>query len=102
MSEWIELERASAGMVLAADLSDANGGVLLPAGASLSEANLASLRRRGVRACLVRGAEAEAESGARALELARRQQRLAHLFRASAGAEATPQLLRLLVDYRSR
>ncbi|MBC7858910.1 MAG: hypothetical protein H7Z39_09055, partial [Burkholderiaceae bacterium] len=49
----IDIEQAEAGMVLARDLKDAAGSVLLLAGASLSAGNLASLRRRGVSACFV-------------------------------------------------
>jgi hypothetical protein len=100
----IDIEQAEAGMVLARDLKDATGAVLLLAGASLSEGNLASLRRRGVAACVVLLDSAddggrEADAAAAAAERARRLQRLAHLFRHSAGEQATPQLLRLLNDY---
>lgn len=102
----IDIEQAEAGMVLARDLKDATGSVLLLAGASLSEGNLASLRRRGVQACVVLmesadgPAEREADAAAAAAERERRCQRLAHLFRHSAGEQATPLLLRLLNDYR--
>jgi hypothetical protein len=100
----IDIEQAAAGMVLARDLKDATGSVLLLAGATLSEGNLASLRRRGVAACVVlqesADGEREADAAAAAAERERRLQRLAHLFRHSAGEQATPQLLRLLNDYR--
>ena len=100
----IELEAARAGMVLAGDLVDANGSVLLPDGATLTESNLASLRRRGVEACSVLPADADAEEAedpaARAARLAQQLRRLERLFRRSAAEEATPQLLRLLTTYR--
>ncbi|MYN21115.1 hypothetical protein GTP81_30705, partial [Rugamonas sp. FT107W] len=44
----IDLQQAAEGMVLAAALLDAHGGVLLPQDATLTAATLASLRRRGV------------------------------------------------------
>jgi hypothetical protein len=99
----IELDAARAGMVLAGDLVDANGGVLLPDGATLSEANLASLRRRGVEACSVLLAAEEDgfdDPAARAARLAQQLRRLQRLFRRSAAEEATPLLLRLLTTYR--
>lgn len=100
--QTLDLDQAGAGMVLAEDLTDAHGGVLLPAGASLTDANLASLRRRGIEACtvLVEEAAAAEDPAVRAAEQLRLQQRLARLFRASAGLEATPQLLQLLITYR--
>ncbi|HAT31875.1 MAG TPA: hypothetical protein DCW29_13770 [Janthinobacterium sp.] len=114
----IPLEQASAGMVLAADLRDADGAVLLPAGATLSVASLASLRRRGIAACSVRddvAAPAQASAApvdaspvdAAALDATTMdaavdaaQARLAQLFRRSAEVEATPLLLRLLSLHR--
>ena len=99
----IELDQARAGMVLAGDLRDANGSVLLPDGATLTEANLTSLRRRGVEACSVLPADADAafdDPAARAARLAQQLRRLERLFRRSAAEEATPQLLRLLTTYR--
>lgn len=103
----IDIDQADAGMVLAADLTDHSGGVLLPAGATLTGANIASLRRRGIVACAIVVAEPEPDQARRAedeaaaaLERERRQLRLLHLFRRSGGEQATPLLLRLLTDYR--
>ncbi|WP_317202943.1 hypothetical protein [Janthinobacterium sp.] len=96
----IDLEQARAGMLLADDLTDANGTVLLPGGAALTEANLASLRRRGIESCRVAEAEAQEDEAARAQRHALAQQRLARLFRHSAEAEATPLLLHLLAAHR--
>jgi hypothetical protein len=102
--QLIDIDQA-AGMVLAADLTDHNGGVLLPAGATLSSANIASLRRRGINACIVVVAEPDAarcaeDEAAAALERERHQLRLLRLFRRSGGEQATPLLLQLLTDYR--
>lgn len=96
----IELEQARAGMLLAADLTDANGTVLLPCGAALSEANLNSLRRRGIEHCLVAQAEPQEDEAARTQRHALAQQRLARLFRHSADIEASPLLLQLLATHR--
>jgi hypothetical protein len=94
-------------MVLAEALLDSHGGVLLPTGAVLSDATLASLRRRGVAGCSVlapqAGDGAEAADPAQAAARAQQAlQRLQHLFRHSADTDATGQLLRLLSDYRGR
>ena len=104
----IGLDLAVPGMVLAADLFDVHGSVLLPAGVALSVANLASLRRRGVAACRIvvpdagtPGADApgqEADDGE--AEQARRRQRLARLFRGSASIGASAMLLQLLLAHR--
>ncbi|MEB0136901.1 hypothetical protein QN362_16315 [Actimicrobium sp. CCC2.4] len=48
MSATIALEAARAGMVLGAAVADASGNTLLPQGVLLTEALLASLRRRGI------------------------------------------------------
>ncbi|KQW87322.1 hypothetical protein ASC94_28440 [Massilia sp. Root418] len=101
-SVMVDLDQASAGMVLAEALLDAHGAVLLPPGAVLSESSLSSLRRRGVERCSVVAPEPEEDP---AVAAARREQalkRLQHLFRRSAQTEATGELLRLLADYRSR
>lgn len=101
----VAIDDASAGMVLAAPLLDAHGALLLPAGTTLTDASLASLRRRGVEECSVAGPE-EAEAAADPAALARQRdgavQRLTKLFRHSADNEANAALLRKLTDYRMR
>jgi hypothetical protein len=101
-SREIDLEQAAAGMTLAAALLDAHGGVLLPQDAALTEATLASLRRRGVERCVV---WAEAEPVDPALlerERERRLLRLRQLFRHSGASEGGALLLLRLSDYRRR
>jgi hypothetical protein len=98
----IELDQAAAGMTLAAALLDANGSVLLPQDAALTESMLASLRRRGVERCVV-WAEADAPDPAElARERERRLQRLEHLFRNSADGAGSRPLLERLRAYRGR
>lgn len=100
-SEEIDIAAARAGMLLAADLKDGAGKVLLPQGATLTEATLNGLRRRGIDTlCVVAAAEAPDPAVLEA-ERARRRARLARLFRASAGSGATGQLLAYLDTYRS-
>ncbi|HEV7815823.1 MAG TPA: hypothetical protein VGP06_12075 [Janthinobacterium sp.] len=102
----IALADAVPGMVLAADLTDAQGSVLLPGGVALSAVNLASLRRRGIEHCSIvdsdRGNAAPdaADDNAAARGRERRLERLTRLFRASAGIGATALLLQLLIAYR--
>lgn len=72
------LHDASAGMVLAEELRDAHNTVLLPQGATLTEAILAALRRRGIELVPIAGVREAADVAARR-EL--KLKRLDHLFR---------------------
>jgi hypothetical protein len=77
----ISIDEGEAGMTLADNLLDASGNVLLPAGATLSDSTLNSLRRRGVTSISIAfelPALSEQELQARR---ARFTQRLAMLFR---------------------
>lgn len=96
----IGIGEAAEGMVLAHDLRDSGGAVLLPAGASLTLASLASLGRRGIERLDV-VADEEAPDAA-AVQAARDQRcaRLARLFRRSAGSGATDLLIARLLHYR--
>ena len=103
-SREIALEQAQEGMLLAQALSDTGGAVLLAQGATLTAANLAALRRRGVERCSV-VAEDEAEADPAALENAERERarqlaRLQWLFRATPPDGPGAQLLALLQRYR--
>lgn len=103
----IDIDAASAGMVLSHNVLDNVGAVLLPAGVALSAAILASLHRRGITQLQVQLPAAAApadlpDSGASAAERERQCRRLEHLFRGvmragptvNANAELIGQLLR--------
>jgi hypothetical protein len=96
----IRLSEAHAGMVLAMDLCDAGGTVLLPAGTALSDASLASLGRRGIDEVSVVAEEPVMTDAQLEAERQRRCARLERLFRHSAGIEATDELLGYLMRYR--
>ncbi|NHZ81230.1 hypothetical protein F2P44_18400 [Massilia sp. CCM 8695] len=101
--ETIEIDAASEGMVLAQDLRDAGGGVLLPAGATLSASSLASLRRRGIERVQVVAAEAPVDEAAVRAERERQCARLARLFRrclTGSPANASAVLYERLLAYR--
>ena len=100
LEQTVDLDDAREGMQLARELRDAGGGVLLPAGASLSASSLNSLRRRGIEQIVV-VAEAPAEDPAiAAARRARAGKRLDHLFRHSATLGASAALLERLRTYR--
>lgn len=96
----VDIDAAVEGMVLACDLCDAGGNVLLGQGATLSEASLRSLRRRGVEQLQVAGEEEAVDDAAAAAERQRRCERLTHIFRRSADSLATPSFLAQLKRYR--
>lgn len=94
----VDIDDAVPGMALSAAILDAGGGVLLPAGAELTEAMLQALRRRGIdRILVLNGAVSEEELAAEREQV---QQRLGRLFRRSAGETANRQLLQYLGAYR--
>ncbi|MDD5330710.1 MAG: hypothetical protein PHX38_11950 [Sulfuricella sp.] len=99
-SKWMPLERAEVGMVLAQDVLDAGGGCLLAQGGELTEASLASLRRRGVDHVVVAVAEEALSAEQRAAREAEMRARIDRLFR-KAGSD--PMLLKLhatILQYR--
>jgi hypothetical protein len=75
----VSLEEAAAGMVLAAEVCDRQGNVLLAQGTELSDTLLRSLERRGVESVRIEDGGPSQEE----LAVLREQagQRLAHLFR---------------------
>jgi hypothetical protein len=102
MSETMELplEEASAGQVLASDLRDAGGMVLLPRGTELTESMLGSLARRGVATLAIVAEQLSAQDeAAREQQRQQRLYRLERLFRRHGGAEESP-LLACLRHYR--
>lgn len=94
----IGLDKANAGMVLAAALLDEKGAVLVPCDATLTEGMLSGLRRRGIERCMI-WVEDVANPAELARERARRLQRLEWLFRHSAGQPGTICLLAQLRTY---
>jgi len=95
----IALADASAGMVLAADLVDDGGAILVPRAATLTDSLLGALRRRGVERCVIVVEEA-VDAAALERERQQRLQRLERLFRHTAGAPGSAQLLARLRAYR--
>jgi hypothetical protein len=94
----VDIDQVEPGMVLSATLSDAHGGVLLPAGVELTESILVSLRRRGIEEVTVindKVSDAELEA-----ERQRLQQRLDRLFRKTANAGANKALQESIIRYR--
>lgn len=100
-SKIFALDQLTAGMVLAQDACDASGGRLLAEGVELSDATIASLRRRGIEHVMV---AVEVEEILTPEQCAARKAkigaRIEHLFRQ---ADDDPMLLKLhvtLQDYR--
>lgn len=96
----IDIANAAEGMILARQLLDDAGGMLLPQGSALTPASLASLRRRGVTQLLVLMAEPAPDAAAVQAERERQCARLSHLFRASVPDDASALLLARLLRYR--
>jgi len=98
-SKEVGLAEAEPGMELARDLLDRHGTVLLQQGSILSASLLAALERRGIARLRVVAAEPDEGTGQgadREAERARREARLAHLFRHQQGAPADRLRARLL------
>ena len=94
----IDLDDAEAGMILAAEVLDHQGSVLLPAGAALTDALLTSMRRRGIDK--VRIADDSVSSQDLEAERERIALRLAHLFRRPDAGAANAMLQAQLSAYR--
>jgi hypothetical protein len=96
----IGLDAAQPGMVLAHELTDAHGAVLLPAHATLTAATLIALNRRGITALsIVQEVDEDAEERERQRQLKRAhlQQRLTVLFR-KCGTDGANGKLHALVE----
>lgn len=94
----LPLDEVVAGMVLADEVCDARGAVLLPRGASLTDAVLTGLGRRGIETLpvLVAPTLTDDELAARRAQLARR---LDHLFRFTGNDRPARELRRLIGLY---
>ncbi len=94
----IDLDDAAAGMLLAVEVLDHQGGVLLPAGAALTDPLLTSMRRRGIDS--VRIVDDSVSADDLAAERERIGHRLAHLFRRPDPGAANTMLLAQLSAHR--
>jgi hypothetical protein len=94
----ISLADAVAGMILADDLRDSNTNVLLPCGATLTEAALISLRRHNIESLHVLTETQPAADSEFARE--HQRQRLAKLFRATDDNGANALLRQHIMQYR--
>jgi hypothetical protein len=94
----VDLDDATAGMVLAADVLDHQGSVLLPQGAPLTEALLRSMHRRGIDSVPI--VDDAVDPALVAAERARVEARLAQLFRQPGPGRADALLREQLTRYR--
>jgi hypothetical protein len=94
----VALDEASAGMVLADEVCDRQGNVLLAKGAELSESLMQALRRRGVESIRIEDDALSPEQ--LAAERERVAARLAHLFRKPHAGAANTLLREQLIGYR--
>lgn len=99
-AKMLPIDEVLAGMVLAAPLLDAAGGVLLPQGATLSESMLAGLRRREVAELCIEVAEPPLDPEVRQAMRKVAEQRLRHLFRQAGDDPATRTFYQTVLDYR--
>ncbi|HYD81972.1 MAG TPA: hypothetical protein VEC06_19390 [Paucimonas sp.] len=98
----LPLDQAVPGMTLSEALCDAKGDVLLPQGATLTEAVLAALRRRGVESLPIATDDDAAPLSDAELEAlrARACARVAQLFRLSSGEGASALLRQYVTNLR--
>lgn len=102
-SNWLALEDVAPGMTLSESLSDANGEVLLPEGATLTESTLGALRRRGIEALPIvceENEEAVPDADTQA-QLENIRQRVDHLFRRCGSDGANGVVLRCVLRRRT-
>jgi hypothetical protein len=95
----LTLDRATPGMILADDILDSSGNLLLKSGTSLSESTLASLQRYKLGSFTVLGEESDAVDDGVARERVR--QRLTHLFRRCADDSPSRTLREWIAQYRA-
>lgn len=96
--ERIRLDQACAGMVIAIDVTDAQGRVLLPRGAVLREARLASLRRHNITLLTI---VPQAQAGGADSRIAVLRERVEWLFRKRGDSPLMRRLERAVLDYRA-
>lgn len=95
----VVLQDVVAGAVLADDVVDAVGRVLLPRGTELGDATLSGLRRRGVESVALEVAEAAEDVDRRAAHRRAVEQELHVRFRRAGEGAATRLLFRATLEY---
>lgn len=93
----LPLDEIQPGAVLAEAVADARGTVLLPAGLSLTETHLASLRRRNIATLGVTAPPDPAELARRREKI---HERVLYLFRHTADDPAAQALLQAVLAFR--
>lgn len=96
--EQIRIDEACAGMVIASDVTDAQGGVLLPRGTVLRDPLLAALRRHNITGLTI---VPEAQAGGADSRMAVLRERVEWLFRKRGDSALMRQLERAVLDYRA-
>ena len=91
----ISLDEAEPGMILADDLFDARGQVLLPAGAALTPTILSALQRRDIGTMSILGDEIPEIDNSKNLE--EHEQRLASVFRKQSDDDMATEILRQFI-----
>ncbi len=103
ISRTVPLEEALPDMVLAEDLRQPDGGLLLPVGFRLGAVQIKALRQRGILAIVIAIPATEVDGDPVALRLAREEavrSEIAHMFRKSESDIATQALIRAVLEYR--
>lgn len=98
-AKQMTLDELQPGMVMAEDLRTPRGQVILPEGATLTEATIASLHRYQVTTLSILLSD-ELSAAEEAAEKARHEARIARLFRKSAGDKASVLLQQHVTTFR--
>lgn len=94
----LALDEVQAGMILANNLLDTHGGLILGQGAIVTEAILLSLQRRGIKRLSV--VPDAGEDPEREADIERQRQRLAKLFRRCGDGPVDKLLFQYVTQYR--
>ncbi|RIX46162.1 MAG: hypothetical protein D3M94_10690 [Rhodocyclales bacterium GT-UBC] len=100
VTEILKLDQLEPGMQLAEPVLDESGRVLVPAGAEVNESLVHGLQRREIVQVSVSYEQAE-DPAQREARLAQINAQLAHLFRKAGDDDATRQLQRAVMAFRS-
>jgi len=98
-TETCAIDQVTAGAVLAADVVDAGGRILMPAGATLTAAALDSLQRRDITSLSIESIQQE-DPAAREARRVRLETRLARLFRHAGEQTEMRALQHAVLNYR--